>query len=229
MRLNSFLATILTGTVFATSSRAQDATAEATFTVLTLEGFEIANIYTIDAAYSEKTGRVVPVPFEVQVPIHDDVDLIAEGQPNVGVIKFTFATKAPTETERRFIENVHVMTATLTAHPDADDPMLSRLQGAATMIEQQVFPQAMGGYTDPNWVGVREIALNGLRVAEGIATYTDPVNGRMGIRMLAIPSIASDDAYVVLNNFSLTLVPIDKPDEMAQTLGGRTLSSWTFK
>jgi hypothetical protein len=51
----------------------------------------------------------------------------------------------------------------------------------------------------------------------------------MGIRMLAIPSIASDDAYVVLNNFSLTLVPIDKPDEMAQTLGGRTLSSWTFK
>ena len=121
------------------------------------------------------------------------------------------------------------MTATLTAHPDADDPMLSRLQGAATMIEQQVFPQAMGGYTDPNWVGVREIALNGLRVAEGIATYTDPVNGRMGIRMLAIPSIASDDAYVVLNNFSLTLVPIDKPDEMAQTLGGRTLSSWTFK
>ena len=79
MRLNSFLATILTGTVFATSSMAQDATAEATFNVLTLEGFEIANIYTIDAAYSEKTGRVVPVPFEVQVPIHDDVDLICLG------------------------------------------------------------------------------------------------------------------------------------------------------
>lgn len=198
-----------------------------TFNLLSYEGVYLNRIFRFDAGYTEKYGIPVPVPFVLEVPIRQDVELIADGRPSGGLVKFTFATK---DTEpRAFIENFHVVGAVFPRQGEGTEAQTARQEIAARALINSAFPAAIKGFSQAKILTNRAIEVNGIAAVEVIGTYQDPANGPMVLRLVALPHPDRDESYFVIHNISQTLVPITGPEQMPQTLGGRVLNSFTYE
>ncbi|NIZ61050.1 hypothetical protein DL239_08685 [Sedimentitalea sp. CY04] len=197
------------------------------FNLFSYEGAYFNKIFRFDADYTAKYDIPIKVPFALEIPVRRDIELIADGRPDGGLVKFTFATKAPEG--RRFVENFHVANATFPIPEGSIDPMPIRLRTAAQALAHSAFPNAVKGFTNAKVISSREISVNNMRAAEVLGTYTDPVNGPMILQMVAIPHPDRAESYFVLHNISRTLVPMDGPKRLPETLGGRVLSSFTYE
>lgn len=206
---------------------AQDTSATFAFNLFSFEGAYINRVFTFDAAYSKKYGIPIAVPFAVEIPVRDDIELIADGKPSGGIVKFTFAAKSPQG--RKFIENIHIVDASFPIPQGSDDPMLARLKSAAKALNQSAFPAATRGFTEIKMIGTREISVNGLRAVEVLGRYSDPHNGPMVLQLVAIPHPDRAESHFVTHNISQTLVPLSGPEQLPETLGGRVLSSFRYK
>ena len=206
---------------------AQSQDASLSFNLFSYEGAYLNRIFRFNADYTAKYNIPIDVPFALQIPIRDDVELIADGRPSGGIVKFTFATKDPSG--RKFIENFHVIDASFPIPQDSDDPMPIRLQSAAKALTQSAYPAAVQGFTDAKIISTLEIAVNGMRAVELLGTYTDPSNGPMVLQLVAIPHPARAESYFVLHNINRTLVPVNGPEQLPETLGGRVLDSFTYE
>lgn len=223
MKLLRILAMIL---ILPTAASAQSDGATVAFNLLTLEGVTVDRVFTFDAAYTEKFGIPVPAPFRVEIPIHDEVELIADGKPDGGFVKFTFATREQT---RRFIENFHVVDMTIGMSADAADPLAARLQTLAQVVEKQALPMATQGFSDVRMIGIRRNDFNGVPSVELVATYTDPSVGPMVLQLAGLLNPDAPESYLVVHNLSLTTVPMASLDELPQSLGGRVLASFEYR
>lgn len=210
---------------FAPSAQSQDTSVS--FNLFSYEGAYLNRIFRFDADYTAKYNIPIDVPFALQIPIRDDVELIADGRPSGGIVKFTFATKDPSG--RKFIENFHVVGASFPIPQDSDDPMPIRLRTAAKALTQSAYPSAIQGFTDAKIISTQEIAVNGMRAVELLGTYTDPSNGPMVLQLVAIPHPARAESYFILHNINRTLVPVSGPEQLPGTLGGRVLDSFTYE
>jgi hypothetical protein len=222
---NGFIVLILAG-VLAVPAQSQTGTSPVAFNLLAYEGGYSARIFTFDQTYSETYGVPVPIPFEIQMPIRDDVDMIADGKPDGGFVKFTFATQ---DEPPRFIENVHILTASLPRFPAAYNPPRARLENISEFLAQAVFPQATAGFQNPQINSVRAIDVNGITAIEVAGNYLDAENGPMVLRIVALPHPLQDESTVIFNHISNTLVPIAGVDQLPLTLGGRAISSFVYK
>lgn len=194
------------------------------FNLLRYEGAYTAETYTFDAEFAAEYGMSIPMPFYLEVPRRKGVERIADGKPDGGVVKFTFAT----DPERQFIENLHILTATFGAPADAEDPMAFRLQVAAQVLREQAFPMAMDGFTNAQILALGPLNVGAYQTMELVGSYDDPVNGPMLIRIVAFVNPDREDSYVMLNNISRTLVPAQNAADLAATLAGRTMSSFRY-
>ena len=206
---------------------AQSQDASLSFNLFSYEGAYLNKIFRFNADYTAKYNIPIDVPFALQIPIRKDVELIADGRPSGGIVKFTFATKDPSG--RQFIENFHVVDASFPIPQDSSDPMPVRLRTAAKALTQSAYPSAVQGFTDAKIISTREIAVNGMRAAELLGTYTDPSNGPMVLQLVAIPHPDRAESYFILHNISRTLVPMSGPEQLPETLGGRVLDSFTYE
>lgn len=197
------------------------------FNLFSYEGAYLNRIFRFNADYTAKYNIPIDVPFALQIPVRNDVELIADGRPSGGIVKFTFATKDASG--RRFIENFHVVDARFPIPQGSTAPMSARLRTAAQALTQTAFPAAVHGFAEAKIIGTREIAVNGLRAAEVLATYSDPANGAMVLQLVAIPHPSRAESYFIVHNISRTLVPMRGPEQLPDTLGGRVLSSFTYE
>ncbi|PCJ08491.1 MAG: hypothetical protein COB16_07365 [Rhodobacteraceae bacterium] len=224
MQLNFGIAVIaLLG--LAPAAQAQEASV--TFNLLTYEGVYLSRIFRFDARYAAKYNIPIAVPFALQVPMRKDIELIADGRPDGGIVKFTFATKA--SLGRQFVENFHVIGARFPIPQGSDNPMSIRLRTAAKALTQSAFPAAVQGFSDAKIIATQEIEVNGLRAVEVLSTYTDPANGSMVLQLVAIPHPDRPESYFIVHNISRTLVPMSGPEQLPETLGGRILDSFTYE
>jgi hypothetical protein len=209
----------------APAAKSQDASLS--FNLFSYEGAYLNKIFRFNADYTAKYNIPIDVPFALQIPIRKDVELIADGRPSGGIVKFTFATKDPSG--RKFIENFHVVDASFPIPQDSSDPMPVRLRTAAKALTQSAYPSAVQGFADAKIISTLEIAVNGMRAVELLGTYTDPSNGPMVLQLVAIPHPDRAESYFILHNISRTLVPMSGPEQLPETLGGRVLDSFTYE
>jgi len=226
MRFNLLLG-IFTALGISSGSQAQDTSDTFSFNLFSFEGAYVNRVFNFDADYTAKYGIPIEVPFAVEIPVRQDIELIADGKPSGGIVKFTFAAKSPEG--RKFVENLHIVGATFPIPQGGEDPMLARLKSAAKALNQSAFPAAVQGYSDVKMIGTREIAVNGMRAVEILGRYQDPDNGSMVLQLVAIPHPDRAESYFIVHNISQTLVPLSGPEQLPETLGGRVLDSFSYK
>lgn len=192
------------------------------FNLFSLEGAYVSRVFNFDAGYSEKYGIPVPAPFGLKIPIHKDIKLIADGQPDGGFVKFTFATQGE---PRKFIENFHVIDMTIGM---AEDQAV-RINTLAQLIEKKALPMAVKGFSDVKLVGMRQTQVNGIAAVELVATYTDPSIGPMVLQIVGLLNQNAPESYLVLHNLSLAMAPLSGVDQLPDSLGGRVLASFSYK
>lgn len=221
------LAAVLAVAMGVSPAFAQSTAPSVEFNLFSYQGAYLNKVFTFDEAYTEKYGIPVPVPFQVQIPIRDDIELIADGKPAGGIVKFTFATKDAAG--RKFVENVHIIDATFPIPTGVENPVQARLQETGRALVQSGLPSALKGFADVKLIGTRETLINGIPAVELVATYTDPSTGPMALQMMGLPHPDRAESYFVLHNINRSLVPITGPDMLPETLGGRVLASFTYK
>jgi len=205
---------------------AQSASAQIDFNLFEFDGLYIERAYNFDDSYTERFGIDVPVPFSVAVPDRDGVELIADGQPEGGAfVKFTFAT----DTEpRQFLENIQVVTASISLAETAVDPTLTRIQIAARVLQEQIFPQAVAGFDDPQILAIEQIDFGDVTGVHLVGTYGDPAIGPMMVRLTMMLHPDRPEGYFTISNINLSLVPVSDGETLAATLTGRVLNSWVY-
>lgn len=206
-------------------STAQDASVE--FNLFSYEGLVVSRHFTFDAGYTERFGIAVPADFEIGLPQRDDVDLIADGQPEGGAfVKFTYATASE---PRQFVENMQIVRGSFPVESNAENPALARLQSIDALLRTQAFPAAVQGFTNAEIIGSRVTEINGLNSVELVGTYVDPSIGLMGLRIVGLPHPDQAESYFVVINVNLTLVPLAGPEAFAESLTGQALSSFAYR
>jgi len=205
---------------------AQSASAQIEFNLFEFDGLYVERAFNFDESYTEQFGIDVPVPFSVAVPDRDGVVLIADGQPDGGAfVKFTFATEAE---PRQFLENLQVVPAIVSLAETAQDPTLTRVQIAARALQEQVFPQAVAGFDDPQILAIEQIDFGDVTGVHLVGTYTDPAIGPMLVRLTMMLHPDRPEGYFTISNINLSLVPVNDGETLAASLTGRVLNSWVY-
>jgi hypothetical protein len=205
---------------------AQSASAQIDFNLFEFEGLYLEQAFNFDDTYTERFGIDVPVPFSVSVPNRDGVVLIADGAPDGGAfVKFTFAT----DTEpRQFLENIQVVTASIPMAEEAEDPATARIQIAARALQEQVFPQAVEGFDEPQILAIEQINFGDVVGVHLVGTYGDPAIGPMVVRLTMMLNPDAPESYFTISNINATLVPVVDGETLAASLTGRVLNSWVY-
>ena len=205
---------------------AQSASAQIEFNLFEFDGLYVERAYNFDDSYTERFGIDVSVPFSVSVPDRDGVELIADGQPDGGAfVKFTFATDTD---PRQFLENIQVVTASVPMAETAEDPALTRIQIAARALQEQIFPQAVAGFDDPQILAIEQIDFGDVTGVHLVGTYGDPAVGPMMVRLTMMLHPDRPEGYFTISNINLSLVPVSDGETLAATLTGRVLNSWVY-
>lgn len=204
----------------------QETTGSIDFNLFEFEGLYTGQNFNFDEDYTERFGIPVVVPFSIVVPNRDGVVLIADGRPDGGAfVKFTFATDTD---PRQLLENIQVVSASIPMAEGAEDPMQTRLQIAANALREQIFPQAVAGYEDPQILAIEQINFGDVVGVHLVGTYADPSIGPMAVRLTMMLHPDHPESYFTIANINLTLVPVNDGETLAASLTGRILDSWVY-
>ncbi len=195
---------------------------EISFNLFALEGFGRFQVHDFDASYTEQFGIAVPAPFRLAVPLNDALELISDGKPDSGFVKFTWVADA--EGDRRFVENIAVYAADW--GPGAS-PVERRAEVLA-LIRDRIFAQATAPHGGGDLKGWGEGEVGGLPAVQAAGTYTDATWGPMLLRIVAVPNPNPGPSYFMLNNISLAMVPVVHLDQMRSTLGGQAITTFRY-
>lgn len=226
MTFKTFLAAGAMLAGMAGAALAQSASGQIEFNLFEFEGLYVERAFNFDDSYTEQFGIDVAVPFSVAVPDRDGVVLIADGQPDGGAfVKFTFATEAE---PRQFLENIQVVTASVPMAESTEDPMTTRIQIAARALQEQIFPQAVAGFDDPQILAIEQIDFGDVTGVHLVGTYGDPAIGPMMVRLTMMLHPDRPEGYFTISNINLSLVPVNDGETLAASLTGRVLNSWVY-
>lgn len=222
--MKQILATLLLIAGLAQGASAQ-VSGSVEFNLFELEGAVSNRVFLFDEGYEEQYGVEVPVPFSISVPNQQEVELIADGQPEGGAFaRFTFVTGDP----RQFVENIQIVTATIPFLPEAAEPDRARVESAAWLLREQAFPVAVQGHQGGEILAVEIYEFNGHLGAQLIGRYTDADLGPMLLRLTAHPNPNGAASYITVANINLSLVPVVDGETLRQTLSGRVGNSLTY-
>lgn len=219
-----FLAFILAISGLAGSASAQ-VSGSVEFNLFNLQDATTNRVFLFDDGYAQQFGIDVPAPFSLSVPNQDQVELIAEGQPDGGAfVRLTFATGEP----RQFVENIQVVTATIPMAEEAESPQDLRLQLSANLLQEQVFPVAVEGFEDAEILAIEVFEFEGHMGVHLVGRYTDPAIGPMLLRLTAHPNPDSPASYLTVSNINLSLVPVTDGDTLRRSLSSRVANGLTY-
>lgn len=220
-----FILTLLAALLSLSGLAHAQASGSVEFNLFNLEGVSSNRVFLFDDGYTQQYGIDVPVPFSLSVPDRDQIDLIADGQPDGGAfVKFTFATGEP----RQFVENIQVVTATIPMVEEAEDPQATRLQLSANLLQERVFPVAVQGFENAEILAIEAFEFEGYVGVHLVGTYTDPTIGPMLLRLTAHPNPTRPESYLTVANINLALVPVTDGDTLRRSLSSQVANSLTF-
>ncbi|MBL4813497.1 MAG: hypothetical protein JKX69_14350 [Rhodobacteraceae bacterium] len=209
------------------SAAAASAQEAAEFNLFDLGSIPARRVFVFDAAFTEQFDIAVPAPFRVALPRDDRINLISDGAPENGFVKFTYTYD--TEDGPALIENITIHAAEWELPEGSVDPMEALLEGIAPLMYEQVFNQATAPHGGGEMLGWRQAQVNGLQIIDVIGRYEDAIWGPMLLRITAIPNPGGGASYFMLNNIRYGAVPIDDLSLLGQTLGGQMIASFNYE
>lgn len=219
--MRQILATLLLMAGLAQGASAQ-VSGSVEFNLFELEGAATSRVFLFDEGYQEQYGVEVPVPFSISVPNQQEIELIADGQPEGGAFaRFTFVTGDP----RQFVENIQIVTATIPMLDDQADPQAARVEMSAALLRDRVFPVAVQGFEGGEILAIEAYEFDGYLGVHLIGRYTDPAIGPMLLRLTAHPNPDRPESYVTVGNINLALVPVTDGETLRQSLSARVANS----
>lgn len=216
---------IITVLVALTGTAQAQVSGSVEFNLFEMEGASANRIFLFDQGYEDQNDIPVPTPFSLAVPMQDQIELIADGQPDGGAFaRFTFATGDP----RVFVENIQIITATLPFLPEQDDPDSARLDMSVAVLRDRIFPVAVQGFDDPEILAIEIYDFDGYSGVHLIGRYTDPAIGPMLLRLTAHPNPDQPQSYLTVANINLALVPVTDGETLRASLSSRVANSLNY-
>ncbi len=199
---------------------AQDNTATFKFNLFSIEGLVIGDTYSIDAEFGERNGISVPVPFKILTPREDGVEVILE-PPSEGsgeILKVNFVSE-----DRQLIENMRLVNMRLPLGPQEE-----RLTILARLLANSGFSQAVAGYEQSEFIGVRETKIGDYDGVEAIGKYIDPDLGLMYARLVGIPNPDRPESIFAVANIVASRFDFESLDDLARTHTGTMLRFFEY-
>ncbi|SHJ90544.1 hypothetical protein SAMN05444000_11539 [Shimia gijangensis] len=213
--------------VLATPAMAQQAQSGVQFNLFEFEGAYVDRIYNFDEAYTAKHGIPVPTPFSISVPIRKDVKMIADGKPEGGAFaKFTFAIENADKLV--LLENIQIIRGAFPIPTDTEDPEALRLQIAANVLKEQVFPSAVQGFQSPQILALEKYKFDHSSGVQLVGRYVDPTIGPMLLRLTVNLHPNQPESYFTVANINLAFVPVSDGETLRQTISGRVANSLSY-
>lgn len=232
MMLPFILRTVTAMFLFAGAAASQQAESSIRFNLFEYEGAYRERIFNFDEAYTAKFSIPVPIPFGISVPLRNDVKLIADGKPDGGAfVKFTFALESDDgdSDNRIFLEDVQIVTATIPIPTDVEDPKKLRLQLAAKLLREKMFPRDVEGFDDAEILAIEAYQFDGYLGVQLIGRYTNPTKGPMLVCMTANLNPDQPQSYLTVSHINLTLVPANSGEALQQAMSSRVANSLIYK
>ncbi len=190
-----------------------------TFDFFSVRGLRIGIPFALDDAYEQEVGRPIPARLKLVLPKGDgSYRVLVDKDPGGAMVKFNFATR-----DLQLIDNLQIVNATI-----ATGPIDDRLQAMARLIKDQAYPISVRGYSSPKLIGLGKYRVGDLPAVLLVATYTDPANGPMFLRIVGLPHPDKPESIVVVTNTVASKVPVKTVSELEKSLSGRALASIRF-
>ena len=190
------------------------------FSLFSIEGLVVGDTYSIDANFGERNGISVPVPFKFLAPREDGIEVILE-PPSEGsgeLIKVNFVTE-----DRQLIENMRLVNMRLPLGPRDE-----RLTILARLLANNGFNQAVAGFEESEFIGVRETKIGDYEAVEAIGKYVDPDLGLMYVRLVGIPNPDRPESIFAIANIVASRVDLENLDDLARTRTGTMLRFFEY-
>jgi len=190
--------------------------------------FDDAGPYTTEVLHIGATDDVaVPAPFWIDVPMRDDISLTtADPVPEGPILELTFSAD-PDDAGLILLESFRVVGAGIPIFGSDEGAVDIRRRMAGQILEQLAFPAETQGFDDATILTRERFDVGNVHGVEIVGTYTDPVQGPMLLRMVALPHPTQLASYVAVSRISLTFVPV-VDGVFDDTLTGRIVTSWRY-
>ena len=189
-------------------------------TIPTVEGAVVGKPFKVDRAFGKQNDVRVLAPFSSYVPFSKEFETQVVNAPKPGnaYIKFNFSTS-----DNQPLENVQFieMTVPMTHRRD-------RLRIAARLLGEDGFKMAVTGRDKVSRDYVRTGKIGPYDAVEVIGRYEDPQLGLMFVRLVGILNPNDKDSVFALANIVASRVPINSPEDLANTRTGAVISRLTY-
>ncbi|WP_224816723.1 hypothetical protein [Hasllibacter sp. MH4015] len=203
------------------------------FNPVTASQFEDPRIFPLDAAFGAEHGVAIPAPSDLYLPQHDQLHVRIIPTPVPGgaeVLAVEFSAIGASEDDLTFLENIQITDARIPMFEDQDDPLVARLNLAASLLQQQFYPAWLAAFPDAEPVGFEGVELgNSAAAVHLMITYRDPrQQAIMLTRAVVLLHPDQPESLFVTANIDLDRVPVTDAASLAGTLTSRVLNAWTF-
>lgn len=227
MRLVAFLSALLLASVNPASAQS----VQAPFNPLTDTGYLPSAPLSLGYEFVVEFGVAIPAPLTLMVPRNDALDIRYFAATDTGVLlQIRFLEAAASEADAVFLEDFQLTTATISMQPDAEDPVLARMQTAGRLLEQEAFPAFTSGDETARIIEINAVSLgNASDAVEMIATFVHPRYGFNALlRAVIVLHPDQEEAYLAVATIDADRVPVVDLATMEASLTGRILSSWHY-
>jgi len=169
---------------------AQESGASVNISPLTIEGLSIGKKIVVGAAFAERFGVAVPLPFEIVIPTIEGQNIYYDPAPGGnGILKVTFTTS-----EDQVRSNIQIVPFTIDMIPVED-----RLQALRSLL-QQALDTSIPDPDRAEVLIVQTFEMGPYPAIEAVAKYDGGDDGLIILRVVAIPDPESVNGLMVIMN-----------------------------
>jgi hypothetical protein len=189
-------------------------------TIPVVKGAVVGKPFRIDRAFGQQNSLRVRAPFSSYVPISKEFETQVVNAPKPGnaYIKFNFTTP-----DNQPLENVQFIEMTIPMTHRRD-----RMRMAARLLGGDGFKMAVTGREKAQRDYVRSRTIGPYDAVEVIGRYEDPQLGLVFVRLVGILNPNDQDSVFAIANIVASKVPINAPEDLANTRSGAVISKLTY-
>ena len=189
-------------------------------TIPVVKGAVVGKPFKVDRAFGQQNDLRVRAPFSSYVPVSKEFETQVVNAPKPGnaYIKFNFTTP-----DNQPLENVQFIEMTIPMTRRRD-----RLRMAARLLGGDGFKMAVTGREKVHRDYVRARTIGPYDAVEVIGRYEDPTLGLIFVRLVGILNPVDKDGVFAVANIVASKVPINSPEDLANTRSGVVISKLTY-
>ena len=189
-------------------------------TIPVVKGAVVGKPFKVDRAFGQQNDLRVRAPFSSYVPISKEFEtqVVNAPKPGTAYIKFNFTTL-----DNQPLENVQFIEMTIPMTRRRD-----RLRMAARLLGGDGFKMAVTGREKASRDFVRARTIGPYDAVEVIGRYEDPTLGLIFVRLVGILNPVDKDGVFAVANIVASKVPINSPEDLANTRSGVVISKLTY-